>query len=164
MIINRLRPPKDHIIAATSNKNIIDSKTEVGIIIRTILINLIHHNLTDKIIISNVMEEDKSSKTIQTTKIKAQTILAGPKAAVATHPEEAPLVPTITLTLITIEDITTMIVTTKDHNITTSNIKDHKINLKLARNTKEEAHIPIITIVPTTSNITIGKLIIKAIK
>lgn len=123
MTISRLRPLKAHITAATSNKNIIDNKiTEVGIIIRTILINLIHHNLTDKIIISNVMEEDKWSKMMQTTKVRALIILAGPKEVGATHLEAAPQVPTITPILIITGDITIMIVTTKDHNITTSNI------------------------------------------
>ena len=123
MTISRLRPHRAHITAATSNKNIIDNKrAEVGIIIRTILINLIHHNLTDKIIISNVMEEDKWSKMMQTTKVRAQIILAELRAVGATHLEAAPQAPIITLTLIITEDITTMIVTTKDHNITTSNI------------------------------------------
>ena len=123
MTISRLRPHRAHITAATSNKNIIDNKrAEVGIIIRTILINLIHHNLTDKIIISNVMEEDKWSKMMQTTKVNAQIIHAELRAVGATHLEVAPQAPIITLTLIITEDITTMIVTTKDHNITTSNI------------------------------------------
>lgn len=123
MTISRLRPHKAHITAATSNKNIIDNKiTEVGIIIRTILINLIHHNLTDKIIISNVMEEDKWFKMMQITKVRALIILAEPKVVGATHLEAAPQVPTITLILIITGDITTMIVTIKDHNITTSNI------------------------------------------